>query len=106
VRRARSQARAGCRALARSWASVPAARKPSGECRELQVEVQAGRGEPPGYPTHLDAGVVTDPKTPEELLSTINHLALNDAIDENRFQELYLHHFGPLGATAGAAHDH
>jgi hypothetical protein len=67
---------------------------------------RTGPAEPPGYPTHLDATRVTDPTTPEELLSNLNHLALNDAIDEERFQELYLHHFGPLGATAGAAHDH
>jgi hypothetical protein len=64
------------------------------------------REEPPGYPTHLEAGLVANPSTPDDVLATLNHLALRGAIDESQFQELYLHHFGPLGATHGAAHQH
>jgi hypothetical protein len=62
--------------------------------------------EPPLYPTHLDAGVATEPDAAQDQLTTLNHLVLNDALDESQFQQLYLHHIGPLGATPGAAHQH
>jgi hypothetical protein len=71
------------------------------------VELDADQSEEerqPAYPTHLDAGPVSDPKSPEEALTALNHLALQGVVDESQFQELYLHHFGPLGATPGAAH--
>src|SRR5258708_37428264 len=31
-------------------------------------------GGEPGYPTHLEAGYVSDPTTPEETLANLNHL--------------------------------
>jgi hypothetical protein len=64
------------------------------------------REEPRAYPTHLDDRVVADPATPDEMLATLNHLALEDAIDESQFEKLYLHSFSHLGATPGAAHQH
>jgi hypothetical protein len=59
--------------------------------------------EPP-YPVHLDAGALPDPATPDEVLTALNHLAHDGVLDEDQFQQLYLHHFGHLGATPGAAH--
>ena len=45
-----------------------------------------------------------DPTSPEEVLKALNHLAVEGAVSESEFEELYLHHFGPLGATPGDAH--
>jgi hypothetical protein len=72
---------------------------------ELDTDRRDGEGEP-GYPTHLGAGYVPGPTTPEETLATLNHLVLEGAVTESEFQQLYLHHFETLGATPGAAHRH
>jgi hypothetical protein len=71
-----------------------------------QLAAEPLEDEPPGYPTHLDAGVVADPGTPDDVLATLNHLVLEDAVDEEQFRQLYLHYFAHLGATPGAAHQH
>jgi hypothetical protein len=70
---------------------------------EPETDGRDGDAEP-GYPTHLEAGYVSDPTTPEEMLANLNHLVLEGAVSETEFQQLYLHHFEPLGATPGAAH--
>ena len=64
--------------------------------------------EPPtpaaAFPTHLDAAPTVSPEaTPEEKLAALNHLVLNGALDEQQFKELYVQHFGALGATEADA---
>jgi hypothetical protein len=69
------------------------------------VEPEGGVAAPePAYPAEVDAIALADPATPDEVLTALNQLALEGVVDEAQFQQLYLHQFGHLGATPGAAH--
>jgi hypothetical protein len=56
--------------------------------------------EPKPFPTHLEqsGGLPEDP-SPDDVLSALNHLAATGSASKEQFDDIYLHHFGPLGAT-------